>query len=164
MGSRCRAFALVAVVAACAPAVAVRAAPSSPALRVACGQKSFFVAFYPNGEPGERRPHLTLFTRRQTLGLVFLDQLSFARACKAVADAQTVWDGGPARTTRKGIVLRCSLPQGALFTGTPVAGRTGYTGNRLALTLGRTRKAFVRALVAKTGSSLRYDPRYCKKR
>jgi ribosomal protein L28 len=163
MGSRSRAFALVAVVAACAPVIAVRAASSSTALRVACGQKSFFVAFYPKGEPGERRPHVTLFTRRQTLGLIFPKQLSFARACKPAADAQAVWDGGPARTTRKRIVLRCTVSRGLLFKGAAVTGRGGILGNRLSATLGRTRKTFLRALVS-SRASVRYDPRYCKKR
>jgi hypothetical protein len=164
MGSRFRAFALAAVVAACTPVVAVRAAPSSSALRVACGQKSFFVAFYPKGEPGERRPHVTLFTTRQTLGLVFPKQLSFARACKPVADAQTVWDGGSARTTRKHIVLRCRVSRGPQFKGAPVTGRAGVSGNRLYATLAKTRKTFLRAALSATGSSVRYDPRYCKKR
>jgi hypothetical protein len=162
MGSRSRAFALVAVVAACAPVIAVRAAPSSTALRVACGQKSFFVAFYPKGEPGERRPHVTLFTKRQTLGLVFPKQLSFARACKPAANAQTVWDGGPSRTTRKQIVLRCTVSRAPLFKGAPVTGRGGISGNMLSATLGRTRKTFLRATVS-SRSSIRYDPRFCKK-
>jgi hypothetical protein len=129
---------------------------------VACGEKSFLVAFYPKGEPGERRPHVTLFTRRQTLGLIFPKQLSFAPACKPVADAQAVWDGGTARTTRKRIVLRCTVSRGLLFKGAPVSGRGGISGNRLSATLGRTRKTFLRALVS-SRPSVRYDPRYCKK-
>lgn len=164
MGSRLRAFSLVVCVAALA-GPAASATPSGAALRVACPQKTFLVGFYPKGEPSEHRPHVKIYTQQQFIALVLPKQLSFGRTCTAAHDSKTAWDGSRARTTGKRIVLKCRVAARTRLKGAPFA-QPGhvYVGNNLFATLGRTGKVFLRAKIMSKGSSLRYDPRYCKKR
>jgi hypothetical protein len=158
---------LLTLVAAAAVVIAAAwANTSGSALRVACPQKAFLVRFYPKGEPGQPRPHVKVFTaQQQLLALVLPKRISFARACTPARDSKTVWDGSRARTTGKHAVLSCKVALKAQLKGAPFAHPGGpYEGNELFATLGRTAKVFLRAKITPKGSSLRYDPRYCKKR
>jgi hypothetical protein len=57
------------------------------------------------------------------------------------------------------------VPVELQLRGAPFTGRDGtYAGNRLVATLGHTSRVFLRATLKKSGSSLRFDTRYCKKR
>jgi len=158
---------LLTMVAAAAIVIAAAwANASGSALRVACPQKAFLVGFYPTGEPSQHKPHVKVFTsRQQLLALVLPKRLSFGRACKPARDSKTIWDGSRAKTTRKRVVLKCRVALTTQFRGAPFTRPGGtYAGNNLFATLGRTAKVFLRAKIASKGSSLRYDPRYCKKR
>ena len=138
----------------------------STALRVSCSTRAFSVDFRPNGSVSEHRPHAKLYAKRVFLGLVFPKRLSFGPACKSVGDTKKLaWDGGPARNTGKRVTLKCSVPVRPQLRGAPFKGPDGaYAGNRLVATLGHTSEIFLRATMKKSGSSLRFDTRYCKKR
>jgi hypothetical protein len=134
-------------------------------LRVTCPQKTFLVAFSPRGTATERRPHITLYTRREPLATVLPSRVAFGRTCKAKKDATATWGGGASKTTGKRSSLRCRIPSAPTLRGAPFLGPTGtYAGDRLVAMLGSHRKAFLVALIKKAGSKLRYSTRYCKRR
>jgi hypothetical protein len=168
MGSSTRAVLLgIALFALALPIVAATAARAgSAALRVACPARAFSVEFRPKGSVSEHRPHAKVYSKRAFFGLVFPKRLSFGPACKSVGDTRKLaWDGGPARNTAKSVTLKCSVPVKAQLRGAPFVGPDGtYAGNRLVATLGHTPKIFLRATLKKSGSSLRFDTRYCQKR
>ena len=157
--------ALVAAFGALAAVHAARGAPAASGIRVACPQKTFLVGFYPKGEPAQRKAHVKVFTKRQFVALVLPKRLSFGPICRAAHDGKTTWDGSRAKTTRKRIVLRCTVGRRIQLRGVPFVGADGtYAGNHLFALLGGTTKVFLRASVAVRGSTLSYDPHYCKKR
>lgn len=163
MGSVSRVVLLAAAIAVTA-GTAAQARPAASGLRVACPQKAFVVAFYPKGEKSRRAPHVKVYTRSASMALVLPTRISFGPVCKAGHDARKAWDGSRAKTTTKRVVLTCRVAKTAELTGAPYTGRSGrYEGNDLFATLGRTSRVFLRARIGK-GASLRYDPRYCKKR
>jgi len=168
MGSSTRAVLLgIALAALAFPIVAATAAPAgSAALRVACPTRAFLVDFRPQGSVSEHRPHAKVYAKRAFLGLVFPKRLSFGPACKAVGDTKKLaWDGGPARTIARSVTVKCSVPVKTQLRGAPFTGPDGtYAGNRLVATLGHSSKVFLRATMRKSGSRLRFDTRYCKKR
>ncbi len=151
---------------ACPVVAATAARAGSAALRVACPAKAFSVEFRPTGSVSEHRPHARVYSKRAFFGLVFPKRLSFGPACKSVGDTKKLaWDGGPARTIAKSVTLTCSVPVKTQLRGAPFVGPDGaYAGNRLVATLGHTPKIFLRATLKKSGSSLRFDTRYCRKR
>jgi hypothetical protein len=157
----------IALAAVAFPIVAAMAARTgSAALRVACPARAFAVEFRPKGSVSEHRPHAKVYSKRAFLGLVFPKRLSFGPACKAVGDTKKLaWDGGPARTIAKSVTVKCLVPVKPQLRGAPFVGPDGrYIGNRLVATLAHTPKIFLRATMKKSGSSLRFDTRYCKKR
>jgi hypothetical protein len=168
MGSSTRVVLLgIALLAVSCPIVAATAARmGSSALRVACPARAFSVDFRPKGNVGEHRPHARFYSKRAFFGLVFPKRLSFGPACKAVGDTKKLaWDGGRARTIARSVTLKCLVPVRPQLRGAPFVGADGiYAGNKLVATLGHTPKIFLRATMKKTGSSLRFDTRYCKKR
>jgi hypothetical protein len=147
-------------------AAATAARLGSSALRVACPARVFSVEFRPKGSVSEHRPHAKVYSQRAFFGLVYPKQLSFGPACKAVGDTKKLaWDGGRARTIARSVTLKCRVPARPQLRGAPFVGANGtYAGNRLVATLGHTSKIFLRATMKKSGSSLRFDTRYCKKR
>lgn len=61
--------------------------------------------------------------------------------------------------------MKCSVPVKPQLRGAPFTGPDGtYAGNLLVATLGHSSKVFLRATLEKSGSRLRFDTRYCKKR
>ena len=168
MGSSTRVVLLgIALSAVAFPIVAATAARvGSSALRVTCPARAFSVDFRPKGSVSEHHPHAKIYSHRAFLGLVFPKRLSFGSACKSVGDTKKLaWDGGPARTTARSVTVKCLVPVRPQLRGAPFLGADGtYAGNRLVATLGHTPMVFLRATMKKSGSSLRFDTRYCKKR
>jgi hypothetical protein len=168
MGSSTRVVLIgIALIAIVYPIVAATAARvGASALRVACPARAFSVDFRPRGSLDEHHPHAKVYSKRAFLGLVFPKRLSFGPACKAVGDTKKLaWDGGRARSTVKSVSLKCLVPVRPQLRGAPFIGADGaYAGNRLVATLGHTSRVFLRATMKKSGSSLRFDTRYCKKR
>jgi hypothetical protein len=168
MGSSTRVVLLgIALFAVVFPIVAATAARvGSTALRVTCPARAFSVDFRPRGSVSEHHPHAKVYSKRAFFGLVFPKRLSFGPACKAVGDTKKlVWDGGPARTTAKSVTVKCLVPIKPQLRGAPFVGSNGaYAGNKLVGTLGHSKNVFLRVTMKKTGSSFRFDRRYCKQR
>lgn len=166
MGSSAGAVSLVLAAVCLAVGFTARAKAGSAALRVSCPARAFSVDFRPKGDAAEHRPHAKLYAKRAFLGLVFPRRLSFGPACKAVADTKKlVWDGGRARSTAKSVTLRCAVPVKPQLRAGPFVGQGGtYAGYLLVATLGHSPRVFLRATIRKSGSRLRFDTRYCKKR
>jgi hypothetical protein len=151
---------------ACPIVAATAARVGSTALRVSCSARTFSVEFRPKGSVSEHQPHAKVYSKRAFLGLVFPKRLSFGPACKAVGDTKKLaWGGGPARTTAKSVTVKCLVPVKPQLRGAPFVGTNGaYAGNKLVATLGHSKNVFLRVTMKKTGSSFRFDTRYCKKR
>ena len=123
--------------------------------------------FWPQGHdavpslkfPAFKPPHLEAYTTGGPFD-AFVDAsgaLSYAKACKKVADLPARWAGPKRKTIATTLIVNCSFPAAADLKASKAAG-----GGLLIATIGHTTKLVVLASLRAAGSKLTYDIRYCR--
>ena len=142
-------------------------------VRVTCKTRSIDVYFWPHGHPyvrayrfpANRAPTLTVYRRGSVAGRSFLFFLSargfnYANSCDlATNPLPTQWNGGSRKsitTTRR---VRCTFPAIVQVKALPQGGSAG-AGFRVLR--GASRDELMRGRIARKGSSLTFNTRYCK--
>jgi hypothetical protein len=143
------------------------AGPTGTTARYTCGAKKMTFYFWPQGHhavPSLRfseftTPHLEAYTSSGSFH-AFVDAkgaLSYAKACKRVADLPARWTGATRKTITTTLIVNCSFPAAAELKASKAAG-----GGLLIATIGHTTKLAVLASLRSAGSRLTFDTRYCR--
>jgi hypothetical protein len=158
---------LLAVVAAIAAWVPV-AGGAAGSVRVSCGARAIDIYFWPHGHgyvsayrfPARRAPNITVFQRGSVATKSFLTFLSassfnYANTCDLATDPRaTRWGGGPQKTVTASRRVRCGFPW--------LAQIKAVSGGGFRVLRGSSEKELVRGRIARKGSTLVFDSRYCK--
>lgn len=155
---------------AAAVAVWVPLAGGSGGVRVTCKTRALDVYFWPHGHgyvkayrfPANKAPNLTVYRRGSVASRAFFVFVSargfnYANTCDlATNPLATRWSGGPKKTITATRRVRCTFPAIVQLKAIPGSGGAGFRVLR-----GATRNELLRGRIAKKGSSLVFDRRYC---